>query len=704
MATDPVCGMWVEERASSLQLVRENRVYYFCSETCLHQFADPDREQRRLFLRLAVAWPLSIAVVILTYAFASTGATLGAAALATVVQFYAGVTFYAGTRDAVRERSWNMDLLIAVGTTTAYVYSLAALAFPSRLPHDYYFDASALIITLILTGNYLEHLTRARAGSALHRLHELLPATAQLLRDDGERTVPVGELVVGDRLRVLPGGRFPVDGVIRAGHTTANESLLTGESMPVPKLPGDRVLAASTNGEGTVEVVATTIGSDTFLAQIGRLLTESEMSRVPLKRAADRIAAVFVPVVLILALVAAVAWFSLGGATFTIALLVFVAVAITACPCAFGIATPAAIVVGTGRAAAEGILFRGEDAIERAAAIDLVLTDKTGTLTRGRPYLTRVQATAAVAEDELLGLAAAVESGSEHPFARAVVDAADRRGVPRDIAEGIQSIPGSGVRGTVQGHRIQILGEGSGTASLGIAPGTASSRGAPPPATGSRSVVVRDGSVLGFLEFADEIAPGVPEALRALAKDGIAVVLVTGDNAMAADSVARQLGIREVHSGMTPAGKLELIERFRTEGRRVAFVGDGINDAPAIAGADLGIAIGSGTEVAREAGQVILVRSDFRGVALALRLARRTVRKVRGNLSWALGYNAVLLPVAMGALVPFFGLSIYDVLPVVGAIAMGLSSTTVIMNSLSLRWVALGGTPLGAPSSATPQH
>ncbi|MGC2359737.1 MAG: heavy metal translocating P-type ATPase [Thermoplasmata archaeon] len=704
MATDPVCGMWVEERGSSLQLIRENRVYYFCSEACLHQFADPDREQRRLFLRLAVAWPLSIAVVILTYAFSSTDATLGAAGLATVVQFYAGATFYAGTRDAVRERSWNMDILIAVGTTTAYVYSLAALALPSRLPHDDYFDASALIITLILTGNYLEHLTRARAGSALRRLHELLPATAQVLRDDGVRTVPVGELVVGDRVRILPGGRLPVDGAIRAGRTTVDESLLTGESMPVPKGPGDRVLAASINGEGTVEVVATTVGSDTFLAQIGRLLTESEMSRVPLKRTADRIAAVFVPVVLILALVAAAAWFSLGGASLTIALLVFVAVAITACPCAFGIATPAAIVVGTGRAAEAGILFRGEDAIERAATIDLMLTDKTGTLTLGRPRLTRVHATAPVTEDELLGLASAIESGSEHPFAHAVVEAAEHRGIRHRLAEGIQSLPGIGVRGIVDGQEIEVLRESSSAASPGGPPGAGDSGGARVSVGGSASVVVRDGSVIGLLEFADEIAPGVPEALRALSQDGVGVVLVTGDNALAADSVARELGIREVHAGMTPAGKLELIQRFRTAGRRVAFVGDGINDAPAIAGADLGIAIGSGTEVAREAGQVILVRSDFRGVALALRLARRTVRKVRWNLSWAIGYNAVLLPVAMGALVPSFGLSVYDVLPVVGAVAMGLSSTTVVMNSLSLRWVALSRRPLRAPSSVTPAH
>jgi Cu+-exporting ATPase len=690
MATDPICGMWVEERPTSLHLLRENRTYYFCSETCLHQFAEPEREQRRLFRRLAVAWPLSIAIVLLTYVIASTPAFLGAAALATVAQVYAGAPFYAGTRDAMRDRSWNMDILIAVGTTAAYLYSLAALALPARLPHDYYFDASSLIIALILTGNYLEHLTRARAGSALRRLNELLPQTAQVVRDGQERTVSVGELVVGDRFRVRPGGRFPADGVIRSGATSIDESLLTGESMPVPKHSGDAIIAASINGEGLVEVEATTVGEDTFVAQVGRLLTDSEMAQVPLKRLADRIAGVFVPVVLLLAIASALLWYGIGGAGFTIALLVFVTVAITACPCAFGIATPAAIVVGTGRAAEEGILFRGEDAIEQAARVNLLLTDKTGTLTRGRPTLTEVRSFGAATATDVLTWAAAVESGSEHPLARAAVDSARARGILAPAAREIRAGPGRGVRGFVGDHEIEVarvaVPEREGVLPAGVGEALRALE-----ASGTTcSLVTRDGAVVGVLGFTDEVAPGASEALDTLRQDGVRIAMVTGDSVAAARRVAALLGIEEVYSGMTPGAKLELLRRFQATGHRTAFVGDGINDAPALAAADLGIAIGSGTEVAREAGKVVLVRSDFRGAALALRIARRTVRKVRGNLTWAIGYNAVLLPVAMGALVPFFGLSIYDVLPILGAVAMGLSSTTVVANSLSLRWVALG--------------
>jgi P-type Cu+ transporter len=704
MPTDPVCGMWVEERPTSLHLVRGNRTYYFCAETCLHQFAEPERAQRRLLLRLVVAWPFALAVLALTYLTTSAAAVVGAAALATVVQFYPGSTFYQGTRDALRDRSWNMDVLIAVGTSTAYAYSVAALALPQFLPHDYYFDASSLIITLILTGNYLEHLTRARAGSALRRLHELIPATATVVRNGVERNVPVGEIALGELVRVRPGSRFVVDGEIRDGRTTVDESLLTGESLPLPKGPRDRVLAGSMNGEGAVEVATSRVGPDTFLAQIGQLLTDAEMSRVPLQRTADRIAAVFVPVVFTLAVVAALFWFFVGGAGFTIALLVFVTVTITACPCAFGIATPAAILVGTGRAAESGILFRGEDTIEQASRIDLVLTDKTGTLTRGRPSLTDVRPNGPGTEAEVLAFAAALEAGSEHPLGRAVVEAARSRGVTVPTAREVAAEPGRGVRGTVEGQKIEVVRLARGSADW-VGPAELLALGRRMESEGkSCAAVIRDGTPLGLLGFRDEVAPGVPEALATLRDDGVRLAMVTGDAAGAAAAVAQSLGVSEVYSEMTPAGKLDLLHRFRADGHRVAFVGDGINDAPTLAGADLGIAIGSGSDVAREAGGVLLVRSDFQGVPLALRLARRTVAKVRSNLAWAVGYNLVLLPVAMGALVPFFGLPIYHVLPVVGAAAMGLSSTTVVANSLSLRVASLDRAAASRVRHATPRH
>ncbi|HTZ62382.1 MAG TPA: heavy metal translocating P-type ATPase [Thermoplasmata archaeon] len=678
MATDPVCGMWVEERPSSLHLNRDNRTYYFCSETCLRQFSEPETAQRRLGRRLLVAWPLALAVVVLTYFVRAPSAPLAAAALASIVQFYPGATFYRGTLDAIRDRSWNMDILIAVGTTTAYAYSVAAIASAGRLPSPYFFDASSLIIALILTGNYLEHLTRSRAGSAVRRLQELLPETASVVRGESMSTVPVAELTFGDRIRVLPGGRFPADGIIRSGRTHVDESLVTGESMPVPRAVGDRVLAASRNVDGAVDFEATGVGSSTFLATVGQLLTDAEMSRVPLKRTADRISSIFVPLVVALGALSAAAWYALGGADFPTALLVFVTVVIIACPCAFGIATPAAILVGTGRAAEAGILFRGEDTVEQGARVRAVVFDKTGTLTTGRPTLRLVQPSSGVTEEDLLLAAASIEAGADHPLARAVVDEARARGLRTTPANETQLLPGVGMRGSWQGRTIEVVRPAE------PSPGTDREGG-----TSLTLAEVRvDGRTIGMLGFGDELGAGVPEALRALRAEGIRIVLATGDRLAAARPVADSLGITEVHAALTPAEKVELVRSFPPD-ETVAFVGDGLNDAPALAAAPVGIALGTGPEVARSAGGILLVRSDLRAVPLALEIARRTVAKVRANLAWAIGYNLVLLPIAVGVLVPWWGLGIYRALPVVGAIAMGLSSTAVVLNSLSLRWVRL---------------
>jgi Cu+-exporting ATPase len=688
MPTDPVCGMAVDGRTAELTLVRENRTYYFCSSSCLEEFSAPERQLARLRLRLAVSWPLSVAILLVTYLFHFPDWPYLAFALATVVEFYPGYQFYRGTWDALHSRLWNMDVLIAVGTTVAYGYSSVVLWLPGHLPTEYYFDASSLIVTLILTGNYLEHLTRERSRGALRELQELVPTTVRVLRQGTEVEVPVSEVRPGDLFRVRPGGRVPVDGRIREGRSTLNEALLTGEGVPVERAPGDRVLAGTINGSGLLTVEATRVGQDTLLAQIGQLVAEAEVSRVPLKQLADRIAAIFVPVVLALAGAASVGWF-LGGAGLTVALLVFVSVAITACPCAFGIATPAAIVVGTGRAAEEGILFKGRDSLEQASRIDLVLTDKTGTLTRGEPALTDLVPAPGETPGRLLALSAGLESGSSHPLARAVQRAARDRGVPGVLFDRVEELPGQGVQGFHEGTLLRVLRAGPRSPGP-LLPSPLAEASARLEVEGRTwSVVLQGDRPLGLLGFADEIAPGVPEAVQALARDGIRVVMATGDHQAAAQAVARQAGIDEVHAGLSPSDKLSLLRRLREEGHRVAYVGDGINDAPALAAADLGIAIGAGTDVAKEAGGVILVRSDFRGVALALRTGRRTVGKVRGNLVWALGYNAVLLPIAAGALVPVFGLGVYDVLPITGALAMGVSSTTVVLNSLSLRLLTL---------------
>ena len=693
MATDPVCGMYVDEATADLKLVRDNRTYYFCAQGCLLAFAQPGKEIARLRWRLAVAWPLAVSVLLLTYLWHPPGWPLIALVLAGIVQFYPGLGFYRGTWDALRGRVWNMDVLIAVGTSVAFGYSLLAVLLPGRLPPDYFFDASAFIVTLILMGNYLEHLVRDRAGHSLRALQERIPREALRVEPDGsERVIPVAEVQVGDRLRVRPGERFPSDGTILEGRTTVEESVVTGESLPVPKGPGAPVLAGTLNGEGVLLVRATQVGEDTFLAQIGRLVTEAEMSRVPLQSLADRIAERFVPGVLVLALLSAGTWLLLGHVPPTIALLVFVTVAITACPCAFGIATPAALLVGTGRAAEEGILFKGKTALERAARVDLVLTDKTGTLTRGRPLLSDVVPAGTFSREEVLALALGLETHSEHPYARAVREESARLGIAAAPVRSVESAPGEGVRGEgPQGPVAMWSYAAVGERGIPLPPPLEKAVADLLGSGKAVSILVEGGRAAGALAFADPLAPGAPEALRALARDGVQVVMVTGDHERAARKLAESVGISRVHAGVSPAGKLEILRRYQAEGHTVAFVGDGINDAPALTAADLGVAIGAGTDVAREAGGVILIRSDFRGVALALRLGRRTVRKVRQNLFWALGYNAVLLPVAAGVLVPLLGLGIYDVLPMVGALAMGLSSTTVVLNSLSLRWTRLDG-------------
>jgi heavy metal translocating P-type ATPase len=678
--------MAVEEGPTALRLRRDNRTYYFCSGECLRSFAAPEESRRRLGRRLAVAWPLSVAIGLLTWAPPIPRAAIAAGVLAGVVQFYAGAGFYLGARDAIRQRVGNMDLLIAAGTSAAFLYSVTVLLFPGRLPAATYFDASALIVTVILTGNYLEHLTRRRAGSALRSLAEMLPTTAVVVDAGTPQSVRVDQLRVGERVRVPPGERFPADGTVRQGTSAVNEALLTGESMSVRKGPGDRVLAGAWNLEGPLVVEVSSTGPDTFVAQVGELLQGAELARVPLQQEADRLAAVFVPFVLTLAVGAGLLWFALSGASVAVGVLVFVTVAVTACPCAFGLATPAALLVGTGRSAEEGILFRGGDSIEQAARIDTVLMDKTGTITTSEPEVDTVLALAPATEAEVLEMAAGLEAGIHHPLAGALSRAAALRGVRPARFDQVTLAPGRGVLGRTQDRAVAFLRgdaaaeEGVDLAPLGSWIGSVEARGA------SWSLLVQDGRPVGAVAFRSSLAPGAESSLAQLRADGIAVALVTGDHELAARAVADRLSITDVHAGLTPEEKLELVRRYREQGRHVAFVGDGVNDAAALAAADLGIAIGSGSEVARETGQVLLVRPDLEGIPRALRFARRIVRRVRGNLLWAIGYNAVLLPVAAGALVPALGLGVYRFLPVLGAVAMGLSSTTVLLNSLTLRW------------------
>ena len=687
MPTDPVCGMHVDERTSSLLLVRDNRTYYFCSQACRESFTAPEVAELRTARRLGVAVPLAAGATVLTYLAHPAVVLYIAAVLAAAVQFYSGWDFYVGAVDSIRSRIANMDVLIAVGTSAAFGYSLVALAFPGALKGGVFFDASTLIITLILTGNLLEQRTRRHAGSSLRDLDQLLPREALRVEGGSSRSVPREDIRVGDRLRVLPGGIVPADGIVLEGRSELDEALWTGESLPVPKGPGETVIAGARNGTGSLDIEARSIGPDSFVAQIAELLSDAEASRIPLRRLADRIASVFVPVVLTLAIAAALGWTLLAGASLATGVLIFVSVVIIACPCAFGIATPAAILVGTGRAAEEGILFRGGDSIERTARVNLVVSDKTGTLTSDVPSVASTWVAPGRLRSELLALSAGLEAHSEHVYARAVLEMARSEAIAPASVEDVRAVPGAGVEGTIAGRHLSLRSEGSGgpgSDSLQAARGSidaAVARGE------SWSALWEDGQLVGVLSFATPLRPGSIEAVRELAELGIPLQIVTGDRAEAAAQVARTLGVSVARARASPEEKLAYLREQRASGKSVAFVGDGINDAAALAGADVGIAIGTGTEIARDSGQVLLVRPDLRGVPRAIRLSRAVVGKVRGNLTWAIGYNAVLLPIAAGALVPFLGFGVYTVLPIAGAIAMAISSTTVLLNSLSLRRV-----------------
>ncbi|MCI4334923.1 MAG: heavy metal translocating P-type ATPase [Thermoplasmata archaeon] len=699
MATDPICGMAVDPATAQLTLLRDGRTYYFCSSSCLEQFASPSREVERTRRQLLVGWPLALLTVVLAYLWHPVGYLWLEAGTGTVLQVYLGAPFYRGALDALRSRIGNMDLLVAVATSAAWGFSLASLALPSRLPAVSYFDAAALILVLLRTGSLLEQLVRRRASSAVTRLQEILPARALRLVADREESVAVTDLCVGDRVRIFPGERFPTDGVVRNGRSAADQSLLTGEQRPVPKHVGALVIAGSLNLEGLLEVEASATGEDTFLAEVGRLVTDAELAQVPLRQLADRIASWFAPLVLTLALLAAVGWGVFGHAPLGIAVLIFVSVAITACPCAFGIATPAAIVVAVGRAAQEGVLFKGREAIERSAGVDVVLFDKTGTLTAGRPVLVAQIGLPGRRPEELLALASGLESGSSHPLARALRGAAAAQGVSPAAMEDSAAVPGVGVTARRSGMELslrRLAVEGFGE------------RSAPPwsdairdwSGQGHTISILYEGTVaVAAFAFSDELAVGAAECVRELREAGIEVGMITGDSLAAAQRVAAALGIHRVAAECAPAAKLALIRQYQAAGRRVGFAGDGINDAPALAAADVGIAVGAGLDVAKEAGQVVLLRDDLRGIPLALALARGTVRKVRQNLLWALGYNAILLPIAAGLLIPFLGFGVYVALPILGALAMGFSSTLVVANSLSLRRTRLSLETVTEPSS-----
>ena len=615
-----------------------------------HAHHHHDESLSHLRLRLVVAAVLTVPVALLSMAPSTrfTGWEWASLVLATPVVLWAGLGFHTTAFRAARHGAANMDTLISLGTLAAWIWS--AIVLIGGLDADVYFEVAAGITTLVLLGRYLEARAKRRAGQAIQRLLELGARDARVLRDDRETVVPIADLVVGDRFVVRPGEKIATDGVVEDGESAVDQSLLTGEPVPVEVVPGDRVAGATVNTFGRLVVRATGVGADTVLAQIVRMVERAQSGKAPVQRLADRVSAVFVPIVLGLALATLIGWLAAGAAV-SAAFTAAVSVLIIACPCALGLATPTALMVGTGRGAQLGILIRGPEVLEHTRRAGIIVLDKTGTVTEGRMELADVSPLNGATRGHILRLAGAVESGSEHPIGQAVAAAARAElGELPPVSE-FRSTAGLGVAGTVEGRRVEV-----GRSDGGIR-------------------VVVDGQPTAILTVNDHIKPTSREAVGELRRLGLRPVLVTGDSRDTAEAVAREVGIERVLAEVSPAGKVAEIERLQAAGEVVAMVGDGVNDAPALAQADLGISIGTGTDVAIEAGDLTLVSGDLRGAADAIRLARRTLGTIRANLFWALAYNVAAIPVAMAGLLN----------PIVAAGAMACSSLFVVGNSLRLR-------------------
>jgi P-type Cu+ transporter len=609
----------------------------------------------------------------------------------TPVVLWAGWPFFERGWASIRTRQPNMFTLIALGIAAAYVFSVAGTLVPGWFPPSFrphgvvetYFDTAVVITTLVLLGQVLELRARGRTSAAIRRLLDLAPRTARLIRDGTEIDEPIAHVRVGDLLRVRPGEKIPVDGAVVEGRSVVDESMLTGEPMPVTKEAGSAVTGGTINGTGSFVMRADRVGSETILAQIVRMVGEAQRTRAPIQRLADIVSAWFVPAVVVIAVVAFAAWYFVGPEPrFAHALLSAIAVLIIACPCALGLATPMAIMVGTGRGASAGVLVRNAEALERLEKVDTLVVDKTGTLTVGKPELSNVIAVPPLSENDVLRLAAALEQSSEHPLAAAIVGAARARGLKPPPASAFEALAGMGVKGTVENHQVLV-----GNASLlqqhrvDLSPLTEAVeklRG------GGRTAmfVAVDGGLAGAIAVSDPIKPTTVDAIRALQSEGLRVVMLTGDTRATADAVAAAVGIEEVIADVHPAEKREVVRRLELDGRRVAMAGDGLNDAPALAEADVGIAMGTGTDVAIETAGITLVTGDLRGIVRARRLSRATMRNIRQNLFLAFVYNAVGVPLAAGVLYPVLGLIIS---PIWASAAMTLSSVSVIVNALRLR-------------------
>jgi len=739
MAKDPICGMFVEETENSIHHTKDRITYYFCSSQCLNEFLEPEKALKKLKIHVTISIALTIPIIILSlphmipeigHAFPMemmeyTNYIL--LALATPIQFWVGWRFYRGFWDGVKAKASNMDTLIAIGTTAAYLYSAIVTIIPGYFPLTaVYFETAAIIITLILVGRLLETKTKEKASDAVRKLLDLKPRTAKVIRpvfrEENEKEgsqknnnnghsnnqsnvhfdsskklksitkelkeieIPVEQIEEGDLMLIRPGERVPTDGLVIDGSSSLDESALTGESIPVDKTTGDEVIGATINKNGLLKVKATKIGQDTVLSQIITLVEEAKTGKAKLERMVDQVAKYFVPAIVLIALGVFLGWYFIGNAGLTYSILAFVSVMIIACPCALGIATPAALMMGAGKGAENGILYKGGEHIEIANKVNTIVFDKTGTLTVGKPSVTDIVSLTDIGEQELLRLAAIAESGSEHPLAQAVIRKAKENGTPITNPDSFEAVSGYGLKATYSNHTIMIGNRKMMEDNQIAVTESMDTKLSVFEKEGKTAVLVSiDNTLSGIIAISDTIKENAKGAIKALKSKGIEVIMLTGDNKRTANAVASQLNIDRVIAEVLPHQKEEVVAKLKTqEGKVVAMVGDGINDAPALARADLGIAIGSGTDVAKETGGIILIKDDIRDVVTALDLGKRTVSKIKQNLFWAFAYNTGLIPIAAGALVPVLGLGVFGWLPILAGLAMAMSSVTVVTNSLLL--------------------
>jgi copper-(or silver)-translocating P-type ATPase len=691
MAKDPICGMYVDEK-TGLKKEIGGKTYYFCADSCMRAFADPEQELKRMKKRVTVALTgvlLLAALRVVAILTLAAGVSIISWApipslpwftwgywlfiLTTPVVVIGGWAFYIGAYAAIKARRANMDVLISMGVLTAYIFSVIVLFFPKALPvaeKDVYFEVSAVIIAFVLLGKFMEDYMRASTSASVRKLMDLRPSMAKVIRDGEEVEIPAESVMVGEIVVVRPGEKIPTDGVVVEGHSAVDEKMITGESVPVEKTVGDTVIGATINKLGMLKFRATQVGEDTTLMQIVHMVKEAQASSAPIQKMADEISAYFAPAVIVVAILSFAGWYFIFG-DFTKGLLAFIAVVIISCPCALGIATPTALMVGVGKGASAGILIRGGEYLQRAEKLQIVVFDKTGTLTKGEPSVTDI---IAENEREALRLAAIAEQGSEHPLGEAIVKAAKEKNIELKDAESFEAVPGHGIKVVTEGNEV-FVGNRRLMQANGIDIGSLEQSIQSLELQGKTAMLVAaNKKALGIIAVADTLKEHSVEAVAELKKLAVETIMLTGDNERTANAIAKQVKIDRVIANVLPGEKADVIKKLQADGKVVAMVGDGINDAPALAQSDIGIAVGSGSDVAKETGGIILVKDDLRDVVEGIKLSKATMRKIKQNLFWALAYNTLAIPIAAVGLLN----------PIIAAAAMALSSLTVVTNSVLL--------------------